>query len=484
MSEQKERWKYTREFKLEAVRPYESGGKSMRAIERGLGITPYLLAKGLGLAAIMVFLTTSCIVPTSSTHTITPTAVIQSTTSSSPNLNSDIQWLKANAIPFDTTEPNHSFEDLMPLKKIIGDARIVALGEATHGTHEFLQMKHRMLKFLVEEMGFNIFAMEANWPEANLINDYVHTGKGEPAQILRGYAGDEGEEVLDMIEWMRAYNENPSNTRKISFYGFDIANAGPMAKNNIAQYMQKVDPQAATQVADNYSCNPGNSVACQTKLQAVYDWLGQRQADYTAKSSAEEFSFALHSARVAIQYQDFTAQNNSGLIRDLYMAENVTWILDQAGPDAKIVLWAHNGHVGMSADENFQTMGNHLRQQYDNQMVVFGFLFYQGSFNACGTANLQTLGVGAFHVGAPPTNSYESFFHEAGLPRFFLDLRSVKEGTAASDWLLVPHPFRQIGGCYHPNVMQSGFETAALSRVFDVVIYFQDTSPSILLLEK
>ena len=82
------------------------------------------------------------------------------------------------------------------------------------------------------------------------------------------------------------------------------------------------------------------------------------------------------------------------------MAENVTWLLDQAGTDAKIMLWAHNGHVGMSGDENFQTMGDQLRKQYGNQMVVFALLFYQGSFYACGTANFQT-----FHVDAPPTNS-------------------------------------------------------------------------------
>jgi erythromycin esterase len=384
--------------------------------------------------------------------------------------------LKTNAIPFDTTEPNDSFEDLMPLKGIIGNARIVALGEATHGTHEFFQMKHRMLEFLVEEMGFNTFAMEANWPEANLINDYVHTGKGDPAEVLRGYSADgDTQEVLDMIEWMRAYNENPSNTRKISFYGFDI-NYDQMAKDNVTQYMQKVDPQAAKQIAGDYSCYPGASIACQKKLQAVYDWLDQHQADYSAKSSAGEFSLALQSARVVIQSQDFSSNNNNGLIRDRYMAENVKWVLNQAGPAAKIVLWAHNGHVGMSAEENFQTMGDHLRKQYGNQMVVFGFLFYQGSFNACGTTTLHS-----FSVGEPPINSYESFFHAASLPRFFLDLRSVKAGAAASDWLLTPHPFRQIGSCYQPNVMQSGFETAALASVFDVVVYFQDTSPSLLL---
>ena len=422
-----------------------------------------------------MFLLTSCIMRGSPTDTISP-ATVTTLPKNSVN-NAEIQWLKANAIPFNTTEPNSSFEDLMPLKKIIGDARIVALGEATHGTHEFFQMKHRMLEFLVEEMGFDTFAMETAWPEANLINDYVHTGKGNPAEFLKSlhYWTWDTQEILDMINWMRAYNENPNNTRKISFYGFDLQ-YDQMAKDNVTQYLQKVDPQAAKQVAEDYSCYPGNSSACQKKLQAVYDWLGQHQADYTEKSSAEEFSLVLHSARVVIQYQDFTASNNSGIIRDPYMAENVAWILDQAGPDAKIVLWAHNGHVGMSGDANFQTMGDCLRKQYGNQMVVFGFLFYQGSFNAYGTTTLQT-----FHVDAPPINSYESFFHEAGLPRFFLDLRSTQPGAAASDWLLVPHPFRQIGSGYQPNVWQSGFLTAALAKVFDVVIYFQDTTVSLLL---
>jgi erythromycin esterase len=406
-----------------------------------------------------------------------PTAAIPTVSATEQAKSADVQWLKANAIPFETAEPNSSFEDLMALKDMIGDARIVALGEATHGTHEFFKMKHRMLEFLVEEMGINIFAMEASWPEANLINDYVHTGKGEQAALLKGlhFWTWNTQEVLDMIEWMRAYNQDPSHTRKISFYGFDIQ-YGTMARANVTQYMQEVDPQAAKQVMEDYSCYPGNSAACQEKLQEVYDWIDQHQVDYTAKSSAEKLSLALHGARLAIQYQEFIAGNNSGLIRDQYMAENVTWILDQAGPDAKIVLWAHNGHVGMSPDANFQTMGDHLREQYGDQMVVFGLLFYQGSFKAYGTTALQT-----FHVDSPPKDSYESFFHEAGLPRFFLDLRLVRVGGAASDWLLAPHPFRQIGSGYHPNVWESGFLTAALARTFDVVIYFQDASPSLTL---
>ena len=238
----------------------------------------------------------------------------------------------------------------------------------------------------------------------------------------------------------------------------------------------KLISKPQNKLADDYSCIPQASTNCQMKLQVVYDWLSQHQADYTAKSSAEEFSQALQSARIVIQYGDFASNNNNYLIRDRYMAENVTWVLNQAGSDAKIVLWAHNGHVGMSGEDVPQTMGDYLRKQYGNQMVVFGFLFYQGSFNAYWRSSLQT-----FQVDPPPSDSYESFFHEAGLPRFFLDLRSVKAGSAASDWLLAPHPFRFIGTNYNPYSAQLGFETAALAKVFDIVIYFQDTSPAFIL---
>ncbi len=426
---------------------------------------------------IVAFLLLSCTVSNSPASKV---ALASATPSLSVTISSnspEAQWLKVNAIPFDTAEPNSNFEDLMPLREMIGNARIVALGEATHGTHEFFQMKHRVLEFLAEEMGFNTFAIEADWPEANLINEYVHTGKGDPAELLKGlyFWTWDTQEVLAMIQWMRAYNENPNNTQKISFFGFDMQ-FDQMARNNVARYMQQVDPQAVKQMSGYYSCFPQASADCQRKLQAAYDWLSQHQADYTAKSSPEEFGQALHSARIVIQYGDYSSRKDNFSTRDRYMAENVTWLVDQAGPDAKIVLWAHNYHVGMSGEESPQTMGDYLRKQYGNQMMVFGFLFYQGSFNAYGRNSLQT-----FQVDLPPMDSYESYFHGAGLPRFFLDLRFIKASSPAADWLLTPHPFRSIGAGYNQNDVQLNFETAALARVFDVVIYFQDTSPSLIL---
>ena len=97
-----------------------------------------------------------------------------------------LTWVRKHAVPFTTVEPGNGFTDLMPLKKSIGTTRIVALGEQTHGTHEFFKMKHRLLEFLVSELGYSVFAIEANMPEAYRLNDYVLTGKGDPAALLKG----------------------------------------------------------------------------------------------------------------------------------------------------------------------------------------------------------------------------------------------------------------------------------------------------------
>ncbi len=230
-------------------------------------------------------------------------------------------WLLENAIPFDTAEPGGDYDDLMPLKDIIGDARIVALGEATHGTREFFLMKHRLLEFLVKEMDFNIFAIEATWPESNLVNDYVFTGQGDPAERLEGlyFWTWNTQEVLDMILWMRTHNEDPGDAPTVSFLGFDMQFPG-MAMDNLIAYLEQVDPNAVEQVTASYSCFyryrdmpreyttvPSETQAeCRASLQAVYDKLSQRQADYEALSSPQDFALALQSARVTLQAEKNT----------------------------------------------------------------------------------------------------------------------------------------------------------------------------------
>ena len=437
-----------------------------------------------------------------STSTLLPSPATRSP--SEPTLTGPIApevraWLRENAIPFDTTDPNADFEDLMPLKELIGDARIVALGEATHGTHEFSELKHRMLRFLVEEMGFNTFAIETSWAETNLINDYVRTGQGDPAKLMQEFFGWSGntQEVLDMVLWMRAHNENPGDAPQVSFYGFDTQ-FYEMAMEDVFAYLEQVDPERLAETTRLYYCfspdrtrlyagsSKESKANCRANLQAVYDQLSQRRSEYEARSSPEAFARALQSARIVLQVEHQVSLGDQDyLVRDQYMAENAGWLLDQAGPGGKIVLWAHNGHVATSAS-GFKPMGAYLRERYRDEMVVFGFSFYEGRFNSRLLADTAQMGdeptnLMEFAVAMPPEDSYESYFRSTDLPRFFLDLRRLPSDPAVRDWVSTPHPFRSLGAAYRPSTPEDFIEPARLPEQYDVMIYFQDTSPSLIL---
>lgn len=162
---------------------------------------------------------------------------------------SPIDWVRSHAIRLTTTEAGHGFADLQPLERIVGDARIVSLGEATHGSREFFQLKHRMLEFLASQMGFSIFSIEANMPEAYRLNDYVLNGTGDPASLLRGlyFWTWDTEEVLAMVRWMRTFNE--SGQGRVQFTGFDMQTPN-VAAENVRTFVAKYEPAYLPAVAE------------------------------------------------------------------------------------------------------------------------------------------------------------------------------------------------------------------------------------------
>jgi erythromycin esterase-like protein len=150
------------------------------------------------------------------------------------------RWLRENVIPLQTVEAGHGFADLQPLSKIVKDARIVELGEATHGTREFFQLKHRMVEYLASQKGFTIFSIEANMPEAYRLNDFVLKGDGDPKELLKGmyFWTWNTEEVLEMILWMREFNK--SGKGRIEFTGFDMQTP-TMSLAEVRKFLQERD---------------------------------------------------------------------------------------------------------------------------------------------------------------------------------------------------------------------------------------------------
>ena len=265
-------------------------------------------------------------------------------------------WFRNVAIPIASASPESGTADFMPLEKMIGDARIVAMGEATHGTREFFQLKHRILEFLVERMSFTVFAIEANWPESLAVNDYVLNGRGDPAQALAGlyFWTLDTEEVLDMIQWMHSYNQDPRHKNKIKFLGFDMQ-ATKVAVSNVVAFLCRVDPHEA---------------------QAGIDALAP--LGYVKSSSLEEWALARHNLEIVSQAEQLLVRNQIPSVRDRAMAANVKWILDNEPPGTKIMLWAHNLHVAAPPVGTSESMGANLRKMYGRDLVVCGFSFDHG----------------------------------------------------------------------------------------------------------
>ncbi|HEY0014906.1 MAG TPA: erythromycin esterase family protein [Longimicrobium sp.] len=416
-----------------------------------------------------------------------------SPTSKQPPAELDVTWLAQNAVPFSTTDPGGDYAELAPLGAMIGDARIVGLGEATHGTHEFFRMKHRILEYLVREKGFSTFAIEATWAEANRLNRYVHTGEGDPEVLLSNlyFWTWNTREVLAMIQWMRAHNQNPGNAPKVSFYGFDMQHSR-VAMDDAVAYLRRVDAAAADSAVGHYQCYRafqdlpqrslppyGGAVSaevqarCHNGVVAVHALLARRADEFAAKSDRRAFDEALRAARVVVQNEDMRAgpDDQRVRLRDTYMAENVAWLGDVAAPGSRMVLWAHNAHVSRRAPY----MGTHLTTRYGNDYRVVGFSFYRGEMSAV----VQGVGLSTASAVAAVDSSYEHQFHRLGLQRFIVDLRPLRSGAPqGAGWLLGPRLFRQVGALYNPATPEDFYLQSPLATEYDIMIHEDVTNAS------
>ncbi len=402
------------------------------------------------------------------------------------------RWIESNAVPFEGSHLELPHDDLEFLRDLVGDARIVSLGENTHGTRDFFEMKARVLRFLVEEMDFDAFVIEATWPEARRLDRYVRTGEGDPHTFLAAlyFWTWRTEAVLEMIEWMREHNEAGGD---VGFHGSDMQYPG-MALHNVREYFGAVDPDQESEVATLTHClnrvandhtgrfpstryddqNDSYRTECGRDLDAVRLLLVENEAQYVAASSREDFDLVVQNLRVAIQFH-LSATGEQG--RDESMAENTIWIADQLGPQSRLVVWAHNYHVSTQPG----AQGFYLRQRFGDDMVVLAFSHETGRFTAIGQDGSTYTGAGEFDLHPVRANSFEHYASSASHERFFLDLRDLDSGDPATSWLSGAVSLRTIGCCFDPNEPNRYWYGPPLASWFDVIIHFRTTRPTTLL---
>jgi len=396
-------------------------------------------------------------------------------------------WLTRSGVRLSTVEAGRGFEDMAPIGRMVGRARVVALGEATHGTREFFQLKHRMLEYLVARHGFTVFGIEASLPESFDVNRYVLTGEGDPAAALTGlYMWPwDTEEVLDMIRWMRRWNADPQHRSKVRFYGFDMQSL-PRAQSEALAYLRRVDPAEAARAASALAVlvSPftreelwtGPSSARLVVLDAARAILArfdERRRGYEALTGPKAWALVRQHARIVVQnLTQRLGVDSSRVVRDRAMAENVRWILDREGPDARMVIWAHNGHVAIDS----LLMGGYLRNSLGADMVVFGFAFGRGGFLAVEGPAPSRRGLVAFQVPPLADSTLDGALSRTGLSVAAFDLRQLPASGPAAEWFAKPHGTRSIGSMAIGLFGSVGSQV--VPRLYDVLLYVDSTSPS------
>ncbi len=378
--------------------------------------------------------------------------------------------------------------------------RVVLLGEASHGSKEFYQARAAITRRLIENHGFNLVAVEADWPDADVVDRYVrHRPSARqpdpPFQRFPTWMW-RNREMQTFTRWLLEHNASLPERDRVSFHGLDIYNLNDSISAVLA-YLENVDPEAARLARARYECltpwqdDPalyGREVlsdrykACEDQVVAqLRDLLGKR-LEYS-RDDGERFFDAEQNARlIATGERYYRAMYHGGAeswnLRDGQMFETLQRLLEQRGPDAKIVVWAHNSHIGdalatdMGGARGQINLGQLCREAHGDQAALIGFGTDHGTVAAASRWNgpMQRMA-----VRPARDDSYESLAHRTGIERFLLDLRAGHHETLRHR--LRPERLeRFIGVIYKPETeRQSHYAKASLSAQFDAYVWFDAT---------
>jgi erythromycin esterase-like protein len=420
-----------------------------------------------------------------------------------PSIPSTLQAVRSSAQPLEKGPA--AYDSLLDF---IGEARLVLLGEASHGTHEFYHERALITRRLIVEKGFAAVAVEGDFPDASRVNRYVQ-GTGQDTGAAEALAGFQrfpawmwrNADVLEFVRWLRIHNDaRPTAQTKAGFYGLDLYSLNA-SMDAVLSYLDKTDPPAAARARERYACfdsyggdsqrygyetATGRGDSCEEAVVRQFTEIYSRKVEQLCRaggSALDDLFMAEQNARLVKNAEHYYrtmyhSDVSSWNLRDNHMFETLGELerhLVAQGSPPKIVVWEHNSHVG---DARATAMGRRgewnvgqlVRQRYGAHAVNVGFTTFNGTVTASsdwgGTAERK-------RVRQALPGSFENLFHETGLPRFLLLL---KNGGHVKEALRQPLLERAIGVIYRPETeRQSHYFTASLGDQFDAVIHVDET---------
>jgi erythromycin esterase-like protein len=400
------------------------------------------------------------------------------------------------------------FCDYDSLLLSIGDAEVVLLGEASHGTHEFYKERAQITKRLIEEKEFNAVGIEGDWPDAYEVNRYVR-GCGEAVDAVEALSGFKrfpawmwrNADVLDFVGWLRTHNDNlQPAAEKTGFYGLDLYSLHSSMRA-VLGYLERVDPASARRARERYACferfgkdtqsyglatGLGIALGCEKEVVNELLELRLRQGLYLQRDgrpAADEFFCAEQNAIVVKEAEEYYRQMFHGEVsswnlRDQHMFETLQALkqhLQGQGVKPRIAVWAHNSHVGDARATQMNqrgelNLGQLVRQAWPDKSYLLGFTTHSGTVTAASEwdapAERKT-------VRPALSDSYEAIFHKTAYKRFFLNLRGT---SGAAKTLRARKLERAIGVIYRPETeRQSHYFECCLPGQFDGVLHFDQT---------
>jgi prolyl oligopeptidase len=419
-----------------------------------------------------------------------------------------LDWAGQNLHPIESVGPNARLSDLEPLRDMIGNAAVVSLGEGLHGGAEPLEFRNLLFRFLVEKMGFNGIAIESGIVEGFTVSKYV---LGEPGDlktvVSRGFTDgfDKLPQEASLVQWMRAYNDDPKHARKIHFYGLDVSASDGQSQlplREALRYLDAVDADAATSLRNRLS--PIISRLAFSRFDdSPYPHLTQaerdlvtgtiadmislfeiRQAQYTAATSDRAYQLAYQTAIAARQVDTYVRQVpvgwspkdgvlstiGTGAAADRIKTDNVRWIRQQLGEDGKLLVFAHRDHIATAPltlhfppDNPFNLpptivypplMGSYLKPLYGKRLVTIGNLLAE-DLSQCKTKRARAA-----------SGTLEALMSELNKPFFVLDLRTAPPKVAA--WLAQLHT---LYGLNFADALEVG-------KSFDIIFFSKTVTPA------
>jgi erythromycin esterase len=383
------------------------------------------------------------------------------------------QWLQRYATILTTAEPHAASDaDLQPLLDLARNARVVALGDATHGTHELFALKQRIVPLLAAN-GFRTLALEAPYAELQRIRDSIRTGQGDPAALLisSDYFFWDTDEVLDLLHWARE--------EQVDVVGLDSAHPAETMEL-VVETIRDADPALAADAAFRYDClvsnqnhyaaqPPSDREVCRALILSVRPKLEALRPHF----AADAFDDLLHAARVAEQGEEslFTSLAN----RDRAMAENLAWLAGRG----KVVVWGHNEHFGktpyqLTTPTPVDSAGRILAAQLGNAYVAIGSVILGGTFNAFEyEPATRTKRIHDLPMTAASSDDYATFLHQHGAPLLFVPLH-----TPLPTWLAMTHRIRFAGSGGLPADRATLDVVVNLAAKFDAVVYLELSTPT------